>query len=125
MRPASGQEGEPHAIGDSAGELEISREATPTPVKPQHREPRSLAAQGAAPDRWIADIPKNSREVMRVQLQTFKGYELCSVRVWYRERDDEALRPGKNGLTLRVEKLLDLRDAIDKAIDAAKGEGSL
>lgn len=82
-------------------------------------------AQGSAPDRWIADIPKNSREVLRVQLQTFKGYELCSVRVWYRERDDEALKPGKNGLTLRVEKLPDLRDAIDNAIAAAKAEGSL
>ena len=63
--------------------------------------------------------------MLRVQLQTFKGYELCSVRVWYRERDDEALKPGKNGLTLRVAKLPDLRDAIDNAISAAKAEGSL
>lgn len=76
-------------------------------------------------ERMVTEIQKNSREVLRVQLQTFKGHELVSVRVWYKERDDEAMKPGKNGLTIRVEKLPELHEAIGKAIEAAKREGTL
>ena len=83
---------------------------------------------GARPqpsERMVTEIAKNSREVLRVMLQTFKGRELVSVRVWYREREGDALRPGKNGLTVRVEKLPELHEAIGKAIEAAKREGTL
>jgi hypothetical protein len=83
------------------------------------------SAQGATSDRWIADIPKNSRETLRIQLSTFKGYDLINIRIWFRSNDGDELKPGKNGFAVRVEKLPELRDAIDKAIAAARAEGSL
>jgi Transcriptional Coactivator p15 (PC4) len=81
-------------------------------------------AQAAAANRWIADVPKNSREVLRVELTTYNGHDLVNLRVWYSAGDDD-MRPGKAGVALRVEKLPHLRDAIDKAIAAARAEGSL
>lgn len=83
------------------------------------------APQGPAHDRWIADIPKNSRETLRVQLSTFRGHELATLRVWYSPGNGDELRPGKDGFALRVEKLPELRDAIDQAIAAARAEGTL
>lgn len=81
------------------------------------------APQGAAApcNRWIADIRKNLREVVRVELSTFRGVELLNVRVWFDAGGGE-LRPGKSGLALRVEKLPELQAAIAKAI-AAKSAG--
>jgi hypothetical protein len=83
---------------------------------------------GARPqpsERMVTEIAKNSREVLRIMLQTFKGYELVSVRVWFRDREGDVLKPGKNGLTMRVEKLPELQEAIGKAIEAARREGTL
>lgn len=89
---------------------------------PATHSDRAPAPQGAL-KRWIADIPKNSREVLRVELSTFNGHDLVNLRVWYGADDD--MRPGKAGVALRVEKLPQLRDAIDKAIAAARAEGLL
>lgn len=83
------------------------------------------APQGPAHDRWIADIPKNSRETLRIQLSTYRGHELATLRVWFSPGHGDELRPGKDGFALRVEKLPELRDAIDRAIAAARAEGHL
>lgn len=85
---------------------------------------RAPAPQGTAPNRWIADIRKNSRETLRVELTSYKGNELVSLRVFYDAGGGET-RPGKAGVALRVEKLADLQAAIAKAIDAARAEGHL
>lgn len=84
------------------------------------------APQGIATssNRWVADVRKNGREVVRIQLSTWKGAELVSIRVWYDAGAGEML-PGKAGIALKVEKLLELQVAIAKAIDAAKAEGHL
>jgi hypothetical protein len=58
-------------------------------------------------------------------LSTFKGYDLINCRIWYKPGDGDELKPGKNGFTLRIEKLFELRDAIDKAITAARTDGML
>jgi hypothetical protein len=91
----------------------------------QNREnsPRAQVASDA--NRLIADISKNSRETLRIQLTEFKGYELVNLRIWYRPDDGEELRPGNKGFTLRVEKLPELRAAIDKAIERARTDGLL
>jgi hypothetical protein len=75
-------------------------------------------AEGVQNDRWIADIPKNSRETLRVM-------ELVTVRVWYRVGHGEELRPSKEGFSLRVEKLVEFHEAIGKAIASARLEGHL
>jgi hypothetical protein len=82
------------------------------------------APQGATHDRWVGDVAKNSKETLRVQLSTFRGYELVALRVWFQGEGDE-LRPSKSGFSLRVEKLPELRVVIDKAIAAARAEGHL
>ena len=84
---------------------------------------RAAPAQ-VAHNRWVADIPKNSREVVRIELSTFNGHELLNVRVWFDAGAGE-WRPGKAGIALRVEKIPELQAAIEKAINAARSEGTL
>jgi hypothetical protein len=55
-------------------------------------------------------IPKNAREEIRVSVDEFKGHRLCNLRVWYLDGDE--LRPGKQGLALRLELVPQLIDAL-------------
>ena len=75
-------------------------------------------------DRWVADIPKNSREVIRVELSEYRGVDLLNIRVWFDAGRGET-RPGKAGIAIRVSALPQLRAAIDLAIAAARAEGTL
>ena len=70
----------------------------------------------------IAEIQKNSAEVVRVSLDEFKGHRLVHLRVWYRDPLGE-YRPGKQGLALRVELLPDLRQALEEADAEARQQG--
>lgn len=59
----------------------------------------------------VAVIRKNSREELRITLEDFKGHRLISFRVWY-EAEDGDMRPGKQGLALRLGLLPELRAAL-------------
>ena len=59
-------------------------------------------------------ITKNSREELKVSLTEFHGHDLINLRVFFK-LDDGELRPGKAGLALRVEKLDDLIEALQRA----------
>ena len=59
----------------------------------------------------IATFAKNTREEVRVTLDDFKGHRLINVRVWFRA-DDDTMRPGKQGIALRLEQLPDLMAAL-------------
>lgn len=59
----------------------------------------------------MSRIQKNSREEIRVSLDTFKGYELACVRVWFRDKDGE-MRPSKQGVAFRKELLPDIIAAL-------------
>jgi hypothetical protein len=61
----------------------------------------------------IASIEKNSREILRVALGTFKDHKLCQIRVW--ARADSGLIPTKSGFGIRVELLPELRKALEEA----------
>lgn len=61
----------------------------------------------------IAVIQKNSREDLRITVEQYRGHELLNLRVWY-EADDGSMRPGKQGLAVRLALLPELRDALDK-----------
>jgi Transcriptional Coactivator p15 (PC4) len=65
----------------------------------------------------IASIEKNSREVLRVTLDDFKGHRLVNLRGDY--------RPGKHGLALRVDKLEGLIAALIDAQAQANQVGWL
>lgn len=57
------------------------------------------------------DLPKNSKETLRIARETFKGHELINVRVFY-EAEDGSLRPTKKGVSLRVDMLADVIEAL-------------
>ncbi|MBL4768235.1 MAG: transcriptional coactivator p15/PC4 family protein [Rhodobacteraceae bacterium] len=62
----------------------------------------------------LAQIPKNSREEIRVSRDEFNGHDLINLRVYYKA-DDGVMRPGKQGLAFKVEILPDILDALSKA----------
>lgn len=62
----------------------------------------------------VATIRKNAREELRVTLENFKGHDILSLRVWFDAGEGE-MRPGKQGLALRVELMPDLMEALRAA----------
>jgi hypothetical protein len=63
----------------------------------------------------IAIIRKNVREELRVSVDEFRGHQLINLRVWF-EGEDGRMRPGMQGVALRLELLSDLRAALEKAV---------
>lgn len=78
----------------------------------------------AAADCPIATIPKNGREELRVALSEYGGHKLLSLRVWF-SANDGGKRPGREGFALKVEKLSELRAALDVAEAEALAMGWL
>ena len=77
-------------------------------------------------ERVIATLDKNSAEEVRVSLSTFKGYDLISARVWTDpEGGDGERRPTRKGLTLRVELLPQLLEALQQAAEEALKAGMI
>lgn len=71
----------------------------------------------------ITTVPKNRGEHIRVSLTVFKGHNLVDVRVFC-ERDGGA-KPTKAGVSVNVERLPELRAALEKAEAAAQRLGLL
>ncbi|MEM0947455.1 MAG: transcriptional coactivator p15/PC4 family protein [Pseudomonadota bacterium] len=63
----------------------------------------------------MIEVTKNSREVIRIERQDFRGYDILNVRVFYDDGSGE-YRPGKQGLAIRTELVPDLLDAIHGAV---------
>ncbi|MEM9232517.1 MAG: transcriptional coactivator p15/PC4 family protein, partial [Pseudomonadota bacterium] len=59
----------------------------------------------------MIELRKSAREVIRVERQDFRGYDILNVRVFYDDGSGE-YRPGKQGLAIRTELVPDLLDAI-------------
>ncbi|WP_306753860.1 transcriptional coactivator p15/PC4 family protein [Paracoccus actinidiae] len=66
----------------------------------------------------LGAIPKNSREVIRITAEHFKGRDIINFRVWYRD-DAGEMRPGKQGLAFRT----DLLPAVLKALGQVHSGG--
>ena len=71
----------------------------------------------------VAVIGKNQREEVRVVLDTFKGAQLIDMRVFAAFTASNIMMPTKKGLSLRVETLSDLIDALTQARDKAEAMG--
>ena len=69
----------------------------------------------------IAAFRKNATEEVRVSVDRYHGHELVNIRVWF-TGDDGEMKPGRQGLALRLELLPNLRAALD-AVGSAHGEG--
>lgn len=80
---------------------------------------------GTNPDEIpITEIRKNSREVLRFTLQTFKGHRLLSARVFATKPDGTEI-PTRSGLSVRIEMLADIQKALQLAASAAEDAGWL
>lgn len=67
----------------------------------------------------VAEIKKNSRELIRVSLGSFKGHPICDLRVCYEAKPGEWL-PGPKGLTFATSLLPQVLEALTKAVQAQK-----
>ncbi|EAU47594.1 hypothetical protein R2601_19694 [Salipiger bermudensis HTCC2601] len=56
-------------------------------------------------------LPKNSREELRVCIDTFKGHVLLNLRIWYLGKDGD-MHPTRKGVALRAESLPDIIAAL-------------
>jgi hypothetical protein len=71
--------------------------------------------------RVIGEMPKNSREVLRVSLGRFKDHNTFDARVWA-NREGEPI-PTKSGITARIELLPALVKLLTAAEAQARAEG--
>jgi hypothetical protein len=72
----------------------------------------------------IAEWQKNSREILRVRLDIFKGEPVICCRAWYRDASG-ILQPGRGGLTVSTRHLPAILIAMSDALKAAYDKGYL
>ena len=62
-------------------------------------------------------IPKNRKgEEIRLSVETYNGTKLLNLRVWYPTEEGE-MRPGRQGLSMRVELAEEVRDALISIVE--------
>ena len=66
----------------------------------------------------IAEWRKNSREILRVRFDSYKGQAVICCRAWYADSDG-IQKPGRGGLTVSVRHLPALASALAKAMEMA------
>jgi hypothetical protein len=62
----------------------------------------------------VARIAKNPTEEVRVSFTSYRGYDLLDIRVYFQD-DQGEWRPTKRGVSLSVDSVAELRDAVMKA----------
>lgn len=71
--------------------------------------------------RLVATIAKNSREEVRISLDSFKGVDLVDIRTFANFQDgDGERRATKKGVSLKREKLPELIAALQAAAEALR-----
>lgn len=64
----------------------------------------------------MAELAKNSREVIRVTRGEFKGHDMVNVRVFFDAGDGE-MKPGKQGVAFRAALLVQVIDALRSYVE--------
>jgi hypothetical protein len=90
----------------------------------KHREDRSEATDLQFPVR-VATIQKNADEELRVSIDEFRGHVLVDVRVFAAFTAARVPMATKKGLSLRIEQLPDLVEALKDAEATARKLGLL
>ncbi len=73
----------------------------------------------------IGEIRLNARDVARVDLSSFNGRPVVSVREWYSKGEGDDLKPTPKGITLSVEHLPTLAPLLGAALSRARADGLL
>ena len=62
----------------------------------------------------IADIERNSAEIIRIEISEFREKKLLNIRTWYLN-DQNEYAPTKKGVTINIDKIADLKNALIEA----------
>ena len=62
----------------------------------------------------IADIEKSRAEIIRIEISEYKDRKYLNIRTWYKN-DEGEYSPTKKGVALALDKISDLKMAIEKA----------
>ena len=64
----------------------------------------------------LATIPRNATEQIQISINSYRNKQYLDLRVFYTTDDGENWLPTKKGVTISPENLMELKDAIEKAI---------
>jgi hypothetical protein len=70
----------------------------------------------------IAAWPRNSRDIVRIDLNRFKGRFTIEVRVWWKDSGGQ-FKPSRDGITFGVEHLPHLAEGVVAALRRAEQFG--
>lgn len=76
-------------------------------------------------EKTIATIRKNAREVLKVELTSFKGHDLLALRLWAEKSDGSGHVPTPKGINVAVQLLPAIREALTEAEREARAAGLL
>ncbi|MBX3518430.1 MAG: transcriptional coactivator p15/PC4 family protein [Xanthobacteraceae bacterium] len=62
----------------------------------------------------LIEFDKNGGEVVRVEIQEYRGKHKVAIRAWYRDAQGE-LKPGRAGITLDIKHVRDLARGASRA----------
>ncbi|MGD1885457.1 MAG: transcriptional coactivator p15/PC4 family protein [Paracoccaceae bacterium] len=69
---------------------------------------------------FLAEIPRSSRETIRVQREFHRGFEIVQLRIWY-TYDDGETRPTKKGVTFKPDAIPEIISALQMAQGGTDG----
>ncbi|MCQ2957888.1 MAG: transcriptional coactivator p15/PC4 family protein [Candidatus Gastranaerophilales bacterium] len=64
----------------------------------------------------LATVPRSATEEIQIAINEYKGKKYLDLRVYYTTDDGASWNPTKKGVTFSPEKLIDLKAAIETAI---------
>lgn len=67
----------------------------------------------------IVDIERNSTEIIRIEISEFREKKLLNIRTWYLN-DQNEYAPTKKGVTISIDKIADLKNALIEAENKIK-----
>jgi hypothetical protein len=70
----------------------------------------------------VAEWQRNSREIIRVALDSYNGAPTIDLRAWWQDNEGN-WRPGRSGLTLSLKHLPALADGLTEALQQARALG--
>ncbi len=72
----------------------------------------------------VGEFEKNAKDTLRVTLHQYNGTDLISLRIFYKDKDG-SLKPGRDGISLKVEQFPLLARLLADAGNMLKQQGLL
>ena len=64
---------------------------------------------------YSKDLPKNSTEIIRVEVSEYKGEKYLNIRIWYKDKTSEEFKPSQKGVAIRANQYDEFISAIREA----------